>query len=99
MSGCLISLVEVTLKEIADLWYFGQFAPVPSSSVDFFILAFHTEELKACGYDPLLFNYKELEKELIGLIGFGWNFPFYMNWVNNDEDSGGYYELQLVNDV
>lgn len=76
-----------------------QVIPVPSPSVDFYLLSLHLQDIRACGFNYISFNYRVLEDVLIKLIENGGSVPFNMDWISGDDDSGGYYELQVVNDV
>ena len=100
MAYDLMSIVKVALDEIADKEHGGYYAPVGTPLLDFYLLSLHANELMACGYDPIAFNYISLEEELVKLVGFGNDAPFDLNWVQSEEDpDGGNYELQITNMV
>lgn len=96
----LISIVEATLKVIAERVYKGYYTPVCTPLLDLYMWSEFPNELRACGFEPTLFHYKSMEEELVKLIESGSIAMFDMNWVRNVEDpKDGYYELQISNNI
>ena len=99
MSKDLVGIVVETLEEIANEDD-GQYGLIPSYYLDYKILESHASELVSCGFNPLTFNYKVLEKELWRLLGTNKNPPFFMDWWSDQDDPGeGYCMFQIVNCV